>query len=354
MGVTEHLESLGLKDLGTSERKTRAVFRYDPLVKLYKLEIPSLFGRLLHDEGLFLDRADPELFETELDEILKTYGPSIWPVPGQGPRDHLLDPDPREGSRYPSALVYPRDSTVYVRLSYDVRFATDSFRLKQRLRALILSKSARPGVDIEALIEKRHRDAVRLKCNQPHSSGATTQRKKSRGRDSGLSVAKRRRRVLVGSYFSVESSSSSESEDSVVVHTTKRRTGYKKASMPFKVALRIYRKAGPNEIRQIGPCRSYKTIFLTDGVDSADDFFAYLRQSTDADCTHAEFHPPEDMSLEGRIRVVRGSEEANNTFQRVLTMLRDAQTFPGGPTYRTIEVEVGHGTGSEEEVADRV
>lgn len=103
IGVTGILESLGLKDHGTSGYQARAVFHYEPLLKLYKLEIPSLFGRLIRDEGIFLDRADPNLFQTEL-------GPLIWPLPGQGPRDHLLKPVAE--SRYTSDLVYPKDKDM--------------------------------------------------------------------------------------------------------------------------------------------------------------------------------------------------------------------------------------------------
>lgn len=109
-GVAETLESLGLKDHGTSGYRARAVFHYEPLLRLYKLEIPSLFGRLMRDQGIFLDRADPDLFHTELEELLADLGPLIWPVPGQGPRDHLLMPV--EGSRYTSDIVYPRDKDV--------------------------------------------------------------------------------------------------------------------------------------------------------------------------------------------------------------------------------------------------
>jgi hypothetical protein len=80
-GVAETLESLGLKDHGTSGYRARAIFYYEPLLKLYKLETPSLFGRLMRDEGIFLDRADLNLFKTELEELLTEFGPMIWPGP---------------------------------------------------------------------------------------------------------------------------------------------------------------------------------------------------------------------------------------------------------------------------------
>lgn len=108
--ITEIHESLGFKNHGNPSHRTRAVFHYEPLLRLYKLEIPSLFGRLMRDEGILYDRSNPNLFQTELEELLSGLGPLIWPDPGQGPRDHLLEPV--EGSRYPSDLIYPRDKDM--------------------------------------------------------------------------------------------------------------------------------------------------------------------------------------------------------------------------------------------------
>ena len=110
LGVTEIHESLRFKDHGSSSHRTRAVFHHEPLLRLYKLEIPSLFGRLVRDEGIFLDRTDPGLFQTELEEVLTELGPSIWSDLGRGPRDHLLKPV--AGSRYLPDLVYHRDKSV--------------------------------------------------------------------------------------------------------------------------------------------------------------------------------------------------------------------------------------------------
>lgn len=110
LGVTEIHESLGFKNHGNSSYRTRAVFHYEPLLRLYKLEIPSLFGRLMRDEGIFVERTDPDLFQTELEEVLTELGPLIWPDLGQGSRDHLLKPI--EGTRYTSDLIYPRDKNV--------------------------------------------------------------------------------------------------------------------------------------------------------------------------------------------------------------------------------------------------
>jgi hypothetical protein len=106
--VFEVLECLGFHDFGSSSIPwAHKVYHYSPLIDLYKYEIPSLFGRLLRDEGLFLERTDPDLSEAELCELLEEYGPLIWSVPGQGPRDHLLTP--QADNLYPAELIYPRD-----------------------------------------------------------------------------------------------------------------------------------------------------------------------------------------------------------------------------------------------------
>jgi hypothetical protein len=77
---------------------------------VYQVELPVLFGRLLRDESPAFDRNTPNLFEEELDDLLQEYGPQIWPEFGAGSRDHLRKP--REGTRYTSDLVYPRDHAM--------------------------------------------------------------------------------------------------------------------------------------------------------------------------------------------------------------------------------------------------
>ncbi|KAJ4985676.1 hypothetical protein SVAN01_08851 [Stagonosporopsis vannaccii] len=158
-GVSEILETLGLKDNGSSGHRTRAVFHYEPLLKLYKFEIPSLFGRLLRDEGTVLDRTDLALFQLELSKLFEEYGPLVWPLPGQGPRDLLLKRD--ENSRYSSDLVYPRDKSVLV----------------GHLWNWIFSKHARPDIDVNALIEKSNKDA-RLKVFSQAEPGRYEARKR--------------------------------------------------------------------------------------------------------------------------------------------------------------------------------
>jgi hypothetical protein len=111
--VYEYIQRLGLRTYSKEQDDATPIirhpcFRYKPVSQLYQLELTSLFGRLVRDEGLFLDRKDSRLFDKELDDLLQQYGPTIWPAHGEGSRDHLREP--QVGTLYPSDLVYPRDS----------------------------------------------------------------------------------------------------------------------------------------------------------------------------------------------------------------------------------------------------
>ncbi|RMZ71659.1 hypothetical protein GMOD_00006799 [Pyrenophora seminiperda CCB06] len=120
--VIHHIESLGLRNYSKETLVSRPVFKHEPLLKLYKDEIPALFGLLLQDNGATLQRKDPNLFDTEIDDLLRKYGSQIWPEPGQGSREHLREA--QEGTRYTFDIEYPRDSTY----------------IKEHLRKLILCK----------------------------------------------------------------------------------------------------------------------------------------------------------------------------------------------------------------------
>jgi len=138
-GVYAHLEGLGLQTLNDSSAgvKNRAIFTFQPVIRLYKLKIPALFGVLLRDEAI-LDRDDPKLFDDELETLLREFGPFVWSVPGEGSRDHLRTA--QTGTLYVTDIIYPRDAAI----------------LKDRLRGLILSKRSNHGTDIQALIDKTH------------------------------------------------------------------------------------------------------------------------------------------------------------------------------------------------------
>lgn len=137
-GVHARIEALGLQTYNDPSSTVRnpAVFHFEPVIKLYKLEIPALFGRLMRDAHE-LDREDPNLFDGELEQVLLKFGPLIWPEPGKGSREHLRTA--QAGTLYEADLAYSHDTAI----------------LKERLRGLILSKRVNQSTDIQALIEKR-------------------------------------------------------------------------------------------------------------------------------------------------------------------------------------------------------
>jgi hypothetical protein len=110
-GVHAQLESLGLQTYNDTSGGvvTRAIFKFEPVKRLYKIEISALFGILIRDEAI-LDREDPKLFDEELEKLLLEYGPVVWPVPGEGSRDHLCTA--QMGTLYEADLVHPHDSAI--------------------------------------------------------------------------------------------------------------------------------------------------------------------------------------------------------------------------------------------------
>jgi hypothetical protein len=70
-GVHAQLESLGLQTYNDTSGGvvTRAIFKFEPVKRLYKSEIFALFGILIYDEAIF-DREDPKLFDEELEKLL--------------------------------------------------------------------------------------------------------------------------------------------------------------------------------------------------------------------------------------------------------------------------------------------
>ncbi|KAJ8112046.1 hypothetical protein OPT61_g5499 [Boeremia exigua] len=332
-GVFEILETLGFKHHSTSVTRRRAIFHYEPLLRLYHIEIPSLFGLLLRDEGIFLDRADPTLFQIELEQMLTELGPLIWPSHGRGRRDHLLQST--EGSRYTSDLVYPRDKDMLV----------------LHLRNLILSKQARPGTDVDALIEKRHKNSkikIFRKAGPDRAKSLKGEtREETRSEKAGDDLGEHRQTILAdvdSEPFDAMEATSSDSDAPLINHHVRRRARIKAASQRFQVALRLYRPTASDESQRGKSCHSYRTILLDNKNETVGECFARVRRHINRDCTYIEFHPPEDMSLEGRIRIDCDSLEADNTFGRVMSMFREARRFPGEPSYRTVEVEIGFGT----------
>jgi hypothetical protein len=110
--VHSALQGLGLRTYNTEPHITRAVFKHDAVIRLYRDGLQSLFGILCRDERLGLSRDDPNLLNAELDQLLQEYGPLIWPHPSEGCRDHLHIAE--IGTKYETDFVYPRDAATYV------------------------------------------------------------------------------------------------------------------------------------------------------------------------------------------------------------------------------------------------
>jgi hypothetical protein len=318
MRVYNVIEGLGLRVYNNSNpTPTRPVFRNVAVLRLYRLEIPALFGMLLRDEGSALSREDPNLFDKELDKVLQEFGPLVWPVPGEGNRDHLRVP--QDNTLYTMELIYPHDAAKYVHPLINAD-KLKLCRLKDGLRNLILAKKARPDIDVQALIEKRHKDANMKMFRRGSAIIPTTIQDE------------------------VNADSVSESEDSVMGDTTTSRTVQDTTSSHTSypiVELRLYRSDHHSLASVTGPTFAYKPMLLPADCTTSHDCFRRVCEHIATDCSFMVFRLPEDMSLEGRIRVDRGSQAVENTFQKVLGIFRKAKRFPGEPQYRSVEVEVG-------------
>lgn len=184
-------------------------------------------------------------------------------------------------------------------------------------------------------------------------SKADPSRLDTRKRKTRAPNAKRKASATVenGPRVSLTDSSSEDlspaSDAPLVNHRTRRRTRFKRASQPFRVAVRLYRTNSLEHPKESEPTYSYGTLFLDDDDSTAAECFAHIDQHTGTACTYIEFHPPEDMSLEGRIRIDPYAEEADEVYKRVMTMFREACKFPGEPSYRTVEAEIGVSTARE-------
>jgi hypothetical protein len=147
--------------------------------------------------------------------------------------------------------------------------------LKHRLRQLILAKNARPDVDIQALIEKRHKDAKRKVFRTTTSSAlataagmAPTSDGKEPRQDQTASV----RRYNPGNCVRIVIES--DSEDSVIGTTTRRQANLESATSHAgysSVELRLYRKTDSTRSGANGSVLPYGPCFLiSDCITSQD------------------------------------------------------------------------------------
>ncbi|KAF2026177.1 hypothetical protein EK21DRAFT_39146, partial [Setomelanomma holmii] len=325
-----HIEALGWRTYNNPDGVVnRPIFKFEPIIRLYKVELSHLFGILLRDEGAVLNREDPMLFDKELEKLLHEYGPLVWPHPENDNRNRQHLRDAQAETLYEQGLMYPRDVTI----------------LKDRMRHLILAKRANSSTNVQALIGKRHKDA-RLKVLKTTGSSASTGSSRKRARGSGVSRVPRSSFVSYDSSLDIDddddTNGDSESEDSVIGYTPRQRAppeAAKPQSNFSRVELRLYRRtsiSGP-----YGPVKPYGPWFLTSDCATAHKCFTRLCQEIKTDCSFMVFRLPEDMSMNGSVRVNRGAVDAEPKFQRVLEIFRKAKKFPGVPQYRSVEVEVG-------------
>ncbi|KAH5023418.1 hypothetical protein HBI70_056750 [Parastagonospora nodorum] len=302
--VHAELQSLGLRSYTTS---ARAVFKHEAVNRLYREELPSLFRILVRDQGSTLDRDDPALFDKELDQLLREYGPLIWP--GEGSRNHLLTA--RFGTPYESDLVYPRDSTV----------------LKSRLRRNILVKKIIHGVDYQAQMEN---------AGGSESPAFTTAKASSQTTPM---------RTLRRTFNEDTHTNDHPSLDDSVMGATRRQQTIMETDSSYigfsHVQLRLYRKIKLGFSGTNGPVFAFGSMLLKLDGTTSHDCFHRVCERISTDCNLMVFHFPEDMYQAGSIRLDRGSADSDATFQRVLSIFRNARKFPGDPQYRSLEVEVG-------------
>jgi hypothetical protein len=219
------------------------------------------------------------------------------------------------------------------------------YSLKHHLRQLILAKNARPDIDIQALIEKRHKDAEQKVFRATASSAPATPAglaPTSDGEESRQNQIASVRRYNSGNR--VRRVIDSDSENSVSGTTTRKQahretensyTGY------FSVELRLYRKTDHTQSGANGPVLPNGPWFLTSDCITSHDCFARICKEIGTDCSFMIFRLPEDMSHESRMRIDRGSDNSEVAFQRVLDIFRKSKSFPGEPQYHSVEVEVG-------------
>ncbi|CAO2648042.1 Nn.00g089640.m01.CDS01 [Neocucurbitaria sp. VM-36] len=329
-GITEYVELLGLQTYGKERRdpgfaRRRPVFSYAPVIELHKLELPALLGLLHRNEGITLDRGDKNLFDEELETLLKKFGPLVWPEPGQGNRDHLRMP--QEGTLYTSDIVYPRDTAI----------------LKEHMRGIILCKRVSPGVNVDALITKTQRDS-RLKIFRDVGFTEVTPLKR-KSLDMSRKASPRFARHTHPAYCENETDAADDSSEDANVgmetrHQTRKKSKYLPES-PFKVKLRLYRKTTQKISPSPGPVWPYGTMFLTTEWTTSEYCFSRICEKIESDCSFVIFQLPEDMSPRGQLRLDRGSEDSEATFQRILGIFQKARKFGNELQHRSVEVEVG-------------
>jgi len=230
--------------------------------------------------------------------------------------------------------------------------------LKKHLLGMILCRQTRP--DIETFINRTYLKALIYQKrdldvdNKPWfqgcrfvdlSEGMPVRKRRSTGTTTTADEPAPQR---ARSEEDQTDADSDTSEDSVmgtkIGYPTRRTSAHSIEPSPLKVELRIYRTKPPGQPICPGPTWSYGSLMFTGKETTCEDFFRLICNQTKADCSFLIFQLPEDMSMDGRVRIDRGSNESEMTYRRTLGILQRARRFPCGPAYRSVELEIGFET----------
>ena len=212
------------------------------------------------------------------------------------------------------------------------RIRANEVSLKERLLAILLCQGASSETDSDFYTMKTHNDSETLEF------------------DSDDTIAMDILGTKRGSIDKINDETASqrtESEDSVLDSraTSQASNRNMNPSDPaFKVELRLYCSKKPRALVGPGTTWSYATLMLTERTKLCEDFFVLICDEIEADCSFVIFHLPEDMSMEGSVRIDRESRESEVLFRRIRSILQRARRFPCVRSRRSVEVEVGLGT----------
>jgi hypothetical protein len=224
------------------------------------------------------------------------------------------------------------------------RIRANEVSLKERLLAILLCQGASSETDWKFYTMKTHNDSETLEFD-PDDTIAVDILGTKRGDIDNINdeTASQRTESEEGE----TDNSFNESEDSVLDSraTSQASNRNTNPSDPaFKVELRLY--CSKKRRARVGPGTtwSYTTLMLTERTKSCEDFFVLICDKIEADCSFVIFHLPEDMSMEGSVRIDRESRESEVLFRRIRSILQRARRFPCVRSRRSVEVEVGLGT----------
>ncbi|OCL01958.1 hypothetical protein AOQ84DRAFT_369675 [Glonium stellatum] len=351
------LEAAGLRTSGkhsASDQETKMVHRkpkfdFKPVSDLYYNKVAYLSHKL-SEGGDVYDRLDRFLFDTELEQILKDSGPTIWPESTE--RQHLLVADP--STRYQRDLFYPQDKDV----------------LKERLRDLVLARKTgnRYSLDGSSLSQghntARPNGSNGTDINSAGSPGGGMSRQDSgdgrlkRIKVNSNAVDRNDQELWENSLETEDASSRGTVHRPPAKHQQQRLSKERHASRPegsdnvtgqaqdrsdisvekiYKSQIHIFSKAWS----------AYGSMDLK-GCTSVDQFFEKLSstiyknratQEGNHEINWVEIELPEDMSCEQSLLLKRCDDDIDTKFHHLKDILSSAPVF-FGKIGRILEAEV--------------